>query len=79
MVEPIRWRIVREKGWLSQKEFLDGLAPEVTERADIQLEPVRGPSNYNHLSVRSAAAVILDRLRGARYEGRSSNKSTPTR
>jgi len=26
MVEPIRRRIVQEKGWVSQKEFLDGLA-----------------------------------------------------
>jgi chromate transporter len=26
MVEPIRRQIVQEKGWLSQKEFLDGLA-----------------------------------------------------
>ena len=26
MVEPIRQRVVKEKGWLSQKEFLDGLA-----------------------------------------------------
>jgi len=26
MVEPIRQRIVKEKGWLDQKEFLDGLA-----------------------------------------------------
>jgi hypothetical protein len=43
-----------------------GLTPEVTERADVILEPVRGPTDYNHLSVRSAAAVILDRLRGAR-------------
>jgi hypothetical protein len=43
-----------------------GLAPEVTERADVILEPVCGPTDYNHLSVRSAAAVILDRLRGAR-------------
>jgi hypothetical protein len=43
-----------------------GLAPEITERADVILEPVCGPTDYNHLSVRSAAAVILDRLRGAR-------------
>lgn len=43
-----------------------GLAPEVMERADLVLEPVCGPTDYNHLSVRSAAAVILDRLRGAR-------------
>ena len=26
MVEPIRQRLVEEKGWLSSKEFLDGLA-----------------------------------------------------
>ena len=50
--------IVLGTGW--------GLAPEVTERADVVLEPVWGPTDYNHLSVRSAAAVILDRLRGAR-------------
>jgi hypothetical protein len=43
-----------------------GLPPEITERADVTLEPVCGPTDYNHLSVRSAAAVILDRLRGAR-------------
>jgi chromate transporter len=26
MMEPIRHRVVREKGWLTQKEFMDGLA-----------------------------------------------------
>ena len=26
MVEPIRHRVVQEKGWLTQKEFMDGLA-----------------------------------------------------
>ena len=40
-----------------------GLAAEVIARADDVLEPIRGTSGYNHLSVRSAAAVILDRLR----------------
>jgi hypothetical protein len=43
-----------------------GLAPSVMERCDLRLEPLTGPSDYNHLSVRAAAAVILDRLRGAR-------------
>jgi len=43
-----------------------GLPPEITDRADVILEPVCGPTDYNHLSVRSAAAVILDRLCGAR-------------
>jgi hypothetical protein len=41
-----------------------GMAPAVAERADIILAPVLGPSDYNHLSVRSAAGIILDRLRG---------------
>jgi len=39
-----------------------GLADEIVELADYCLEPVRGGSDYNHLSVRSAAAIILDRL-----------------
>jgi hypothetical protein len=43
-----------------------GLAPEITDRAEVTLEPICGPTDYNHLSVRSAAAIILDRLRGAR-------------
>lgn len=41
-----------------------GLTEEVFNKADIVLEPVRGPAEYNHLSVRSAAAIILDRLLG---------------
>jgi hypothetical protein len=41
-----------------------GLAPAILERADIVLAPVYGPGNYNHLSVRAAAAIILDRLKG---------------
>jgi len=40
-----------------------GLAPEVVQRADVILEPILGVGEYNHLSVRSAAAIILDRLR----------------
>ena len=36
----------------------------VAERADIVLAPIIGPGDYNHLSVRSAAGIILDRLRG---------------
>jgi hypothetical protein len=42
-----------------------GLAPAVMDRADLRLEPIVGPTPYNHLSVRAAAAIILDRLRGA--------------
>lgn len=41
-----------------------GLAPEVIARADYCLAPIRGQTGYNHLSVRSAVTVILDRLLG---------------
>jgi hypothetical protein len=39
-----------------------GLAEEIMERADYTLKPVSGYTDYNHLSVRSAAAIIMDRL-----------------
>jgi hypothetical protein len=41
-----------------------GLAPAMRERADIVLNAIHGPGEYNHLSVRAAASVILDRLAG---------------
>ncbi len=39
-----------------------GLTKEVMDSADYILEPIYGPGEYNHLSVRSAASIILDRL-----------------
>jgi hypothetical protein len=41
-----------------------GMVKEIMESCDIILEPIYGPGEWNHLSVRSAAAIILDRLRG---------------
>jgi hypothetical protein len=43
-----------------------GLAEEVFDRVDAVLPPLNGPDGreYNHLSVRSATAIILDRLLG---------------
>ena len=41
-----------------------GLTEEFIKSADYVLEPIRGATDYNHLSVRSAAAIILDRLLG---------------
>ncbi len=41
-----------------------GLTDEVVERCGRCLEPVQDSGDYNHLSVRAAAAIILDRLRG---------------
>lgn len=45
-----------------------GLAPEALELADAMLPPIVGPGAYNHLSVRSAASIVLDRLLGRREE-----------
>lgn len=50
--------IVFGTGWGLSEEFLAG--------CELRLEPVRGRTRYNHLSVRSAAAIILDRLLGSR-------------
>lgn len=36
----------------------------IRDYSDEVLEPVRGVSGYNHLSVRSAAAIMIDRLFG---------------
>lgn len=43
-----------------------GLTEALVERAHRSLAPIYGPGAYNHLSVRAAAAVILDRLAGKR-------------
>jgi len=42
-----------------------GLAPEVITLADEILPPIMGGTEYNHLSVRSAASIVLDRLLGS--------------
>lgn len=44
-----------------------GLHEDVLKRADFILEPIEGENGYNHLSVRTAAGIILDRLAG-RYQ-----------
>ena len=41
-----------------------GLTPELRNQADYRLRPLFGPTDYNHLSVRSAASIMLDRLLG---------------
>lgn len=48
-----------------------GLAQSVLDHADLRLpaiiaDPALTEDDYNHLSVRAAAAITLDRLRGAR-------------
>ena len=41
-----------------------GLTETIISQSDYVLEAIEGHADYNHLSVRSAAAIILDRLMG---------------
>jgi hypothetical protein len=41
-----------------------GLHPDILLEFDNMLTPIHGPTDWNHLSVRAAVAIILDRLRG---------------
>lgn len=41
-----------------------GLARQIVNQADYRLAPVQGNGDYNHLAVRSAVAIILDRIMG---------------
>lgn len=43
-----------------------GIERQLMQSFDYILEPIIGRGNYNHLSVRAAAAIILDRLLGGR-------------
>ena len=44
-----------------------GLSEEVFGNADYILEPIPGLGYYNHLSVRSAASIIIDRVYGEKW------------
>lgn len=48
--------LVLGTGWGLERSFLGGM--------DYLLAPIRGAGAYNHLSVRSAASILLDRLLG---------------
>lgn len=43
-----------------------GMSPQLIAKTNLFLQPIKGPVPYNHLSVRAAAAISLDRLRGDR-------------
>ncbi|GAW29695.1 RNA methyltransferase [Carboxydocella sp. ULO1] len=47
-----------------------GIIKEVMEGADYILEPIYGGREYNHLCVRSAVSIILDRLLGEPWWGK---------
>jgi hypothetical protein len=59
-----RAMVMADKGILLLFGTAWGLVNDVFEKADYLLDPVEGTTDYNHLSVRSAAAIILDRLAG---------------
>jgi hypothetical protein len=42
-----------------------GLVPELQERAAVRIAPIAGVGDWNHLSVRGACAITLDRLLGS--------------
>ncbi len=44
-----------------------GLAPQILAQCDGMLPPIRACGPYNHLSVRAAAAITLDRILGDWY------------
>ena len=44
-----------------------GMTKEAMQSFDYILEPIYGAGAYNHLSVRSAAAIMLDRLCGTEW------------
>jgi hypothetical protein len=55
-----------DQPWLILFGTGHGLIDDVLRGADILLEPIQGTADYNHLSVRAAAAIVFDRLFGAR-------------
>ncbi len=62
----VRQRISEGESFLILLGTAWGMAQEVIEAGDGILPPISGEGSYNHLSVRSAAAIVLDRLLGAR-------------
>ena len=66
----VSYKSLRDKMKRSKRPFLIlfgtgwGMTEEVTDKVDIMLKPIIGTDDYNHLSVRAAVAIILDRLFG---------------
>jgi tRNA (guanine37-N1)-methyltransferase len=66
----------QEKVWGHQAPILfvfgtgKGLTPELVDRCDYLLVPIEGFTEFNHLSVRSAVAIALDRWMGINIKQR---------
>lgn len=67
-VGSVKFETLRKTIKKSKEDFLIvfgtgwGLSDEIMQKADYVLEPIVGPTEYNHLSVRAAVAITLDRL-----------------
>lgn len=70
----------QEKVWISGRPILfifgtaQGLARSIIDSCDYMLLPIEGFTEYNHLSVRSAVAIILDRWLGINIKRYTENK-----
>ncbi len=66
--EVVSFNSMRKKLASSNRPFLIlfgtgwGLTEDILDRCDYLLAPIYGRGDYNHLSVRSAASIIMDRL-----------------
>ncbi len=60
--EELREKLKQEKPYLLNFGTAWGLASDFMAGVDYVLDPISGPGSYNHLSVRSAVSIILDRL-----------------
>jgi hypothetical protein len=54
--DPVPYLVLFGTGW--------GMTEKLKDMCTYMVEPIQGPGDYHHLSVRSAAAIVLDRLRG---------------
>ncbi len=67
--KPVRFsflqQLLKEKSVLLVFGTAWGVDETVLTGADYVLEPVQGKNDYNHLSVRSAVSIVLDRLMGS--------------
>ncbi len=71
-VEPVSFAALRERIDTEDADFLLilgtgwGLHTSLFDMTDLTLAAIEPDSDYNHLSVRAAAAIMMDRLLGAR-------------
>lgn len=74
---------LRHRLWHTTEPFLLllgtgwGLADDLMARCDYRLTPIYGPTPYNHLPVRVAAGIMLDRLMGCAEPSSTRTDSAP--